>query len=125
MVVHDIEVIKRMTSPRAFRSETLILVRSNGNLLISSNGTVKVVQRLQSRTLLEQHVALDPPWQGFGELVLSVNPRRYSKDVIQLFECSLLGLWYEEENEDQRRQIEPGIKGESTYGVEHLEDTWE
>ena len=101
------------------------LVCNDSNLLISSNGTVEVVQRLQFGVLVPEYVTLDPPWQGFGELVLGVDPRGHSEDVIEFFKCSLFGLWYKQEDEDQGSKVEPGVESKSTNRVEHLEDTRE
>ena len=58
------------------------LMRNDSNLLVRSNGTIEVVQRLQLGALVLENVALNPPWQGLGELVLGVNPRGHGEDVI-------------------------------------------
>lgn len=101
------------------------LVRNNSNLLVSSNGTIEMVQRLQYGALLHEDVTLEPPWQGLGELVLDMYPRGHGEDVIQFFKCALLRLWDEQEDKHQGGKIEAGVEGESTDGVEDLEDTWE
>lgn len=68
------------------------LVFRVGVVLATFDTTVKVVQRLKSRSLVPQDVALDPPRQSLGSLVAHELSERNGKDVIQLFKCPLLGL---------------------------------
>ena len=95
------------------------------HLLVSSHCTIEVVERLQLGILSEEHVALEPPGQCFGKLVLGVHTSGYSKDVVQFFERTLLGLGYEQEDKTQGSNIKAGVKGECTDRVEGDEDTRE
>lgn len=53
---------------------------------------VEVVERLQDSVLLEEHPALEPPWESLAELVLDESGSGETKDVVQFFEGTLLGF---------------------------------
>lgn len=55
-------------------------------------GVLFLVQRSERGALLEEDVALDPPWRGLGELVLGELAGGHSEDVVELLEGLLLRL---------------------------------
>lgn len=53
----------------------------------------ELVQRLQRSILVESNIALEEERRRFGHVVLHVLASRDSKDVVKLFQRTLLGFW--------------------------------
>jgi hypothetical protein len=51
-----------------------------------------VVEWLENGVVLEEHPALEPPWESLAELVLDESGSGETKDVVQFFEGTLLGF---------------------------------
>lgn len=93
------------------------------SLLLLDN--LKVVQRRLGGVLLHEHVSLEPPWQRNSELVASKLGDGNSKDPVQLFQCSLLGLGDPEENHDECDHVEACVDAESADSASLLEQEGE
>src|ERR1700676_3540485 len=63
----------------------------------ASRRRVEVIQRLESRSFSHQDVSLDPPRESCFQLISYMNPGRDSKDIVQLFQRTLLRLRNPEE----------------------------
>lgn len=70
-------------------------------------------------------MALKEPGQPGAGLVGHVTAGGHGKDVIQLFQSPLLGLWEPEEDHDQRDDVQCRVEAESTLGREGLQDSRE
>jgi hypothetical protein len=64
------------------------------------NRFVKLIQRLQLRTLIHEDPAADPPRQRLRRLVLHESSGRYGEDVVKFLKGMLLGFGHEEEDHD-------------------------
>jgi hypothetical protein len=67
---------------------------------------VKLVQRFQVSILLKEDIALDPPGEDLENLVSHMLACRNSKDVIEFFKGTLLGLGNPDEDHDESYNIE-------------------
>jgi hypothetical protein len=76
---------------------------------------IETIQRLQLGILLAQRMILKPPWQCLGYLVMvcGESPHRHRKDILELLERPLFGLWYEEENHYEYQDIEAPMLGQA------------
>jgi hypothetical protein len=54
----------------------------------------KVIKRLELRVPIEKDPALDKVRQRSAELVGRMSSRRDCEDIVELFECSLLGFCF-------------------------------
>ena len=84
-------------SPRLLQVVRAGRVRGLGRLgrdLLRLLGVVVLllVQRAERGALLEEHIALDPPGRGLGELVLGELAGGHGEDVVELLEGLLLRL---------------------------------
>lgn len=77
-----------------------------------------MIQRLQPRTLIPEHVPLNPPRQPRVRLVPNELAQRHRKDIVQFLECALLRLGHEEEDHDERDDVEAGVESECAGGRE-------
>lgn len=67
---------------------------------------VELVQWLQVRILLTEDIALDPPWENLEHLVSHMLACGDSKDVIEFFKGTLLGLGNPDEDHDEGYNVE-------------------
>ena len=101
------------------------LVLDNSNLLVRSYCTIEMIERLQLRPLVAQNVSLEPPRKRLRNLVSDVHAGRHRKDVVQFLKRALFSLRYEQEDENQCRNVETCVEGESAHRVEGAKDTRE
>src|SRR5450755_2422129 len=123
---HDLEVTHALIVPKLARGTSNLVgqftnharparVSSSRNallpdlrlvVLIVHKTAVEMVKWLKPEALLAQNIFLEPPWQNFGDLIVHVSPGGYRKDVVELFQGSLFGLWDPKEDHDERRHVE-------------------
>lgn len=59
------------------------------------------------------------------ELVAHEASAGDSEDIVEFFECTLLGLGDEEEDHDESHHVEASVKAEGSSWREDSQDTWE
>jgi hypothetical protein len=76
--------------------------------------------------LLSKDVALNPPWKHTEELMAHEGPHRYSEDVVELFESTLLRLGDEKEDHAESQYVESCVETKGarrSHGIEHTRDS--
>jgi hypothetical protein len=79
----------------------------------------ETIQRLQLGILLAQRMILKPLWQCPGYLVSGESTHRHGKEIHDLLERPLFGLWHEEENHYEYQDIEAPILGQQLSKSKH------
>lgn len=92
----------------------LIIVLDNaGTPLRFALDVIESVKWLQLRALVHCHPALEEVRERLGDVVFSMLARRHGENIVELLECALLGLGYEEEDHDEGRHVQEGVETES------------
>ena len=110
---------------RRVRYSGFVIVGVSDSLTWSSNileilldVLIERVQRLELSILLEEHPPLNEPWKPGTSLVFGELSERYGKDIVEFFQCSLLGFWHEEEDHNEGYDVQSGVETKSTCGCE-------
>src|ERR1700712_418614 len=88
-------------------------------------GIIKMVKLWLNFALSHKHPAAEPPGELLASLERRVSASRNTKDVIELFQRSLLGFIEEEENEEECDYVEAGVEAEDAGRCESGEHSWE
>lgn len=86
---------------------------------------VKVVELGLRLAFALENIAAEPPRELLPALEGCVCLRRHPEDVIQLFQCPLLGFIKEEEDEEEGDDVEASVEAEDAGGRECREHTRE
>lgn len=114
-------IINLHTDNKLTTDDQTKLVRSTGGkgrilgVLLDTADFLEVVERLQV-SLLAEDVALEEPGEPGVKLVAGVPAGRHAKDVVELFECELLSLRQEEEDENESGNVESSVEAKGTGG---------
>jgi hypothetical protein len=93
--------------------------------IVRRDMTIEGIQSWASFALLAENVAPDPPWQHAAELMAHEGPRWHCKDVVELFESTLLGLRDKQEDHAKGAYVKSSVETKGaccSHGAEHA---WE
>lgn len=94
--------------------------------LVRIRHTIEMVQIRARLVFLPQDPAAEPPGQHRLPLIAGVSLGRHREYVVQLFECPLFGLGYEQEDEEERYEVQSCIEPERTrrgHGAQHARES--
>lgn len=91
-------------------------------LLIVLLSILEMIQLGLALSLPKENPFPKPPWKLFRRLELGVTSGGYSKDVVELFESSLLRFRQEEVDEEERHNVQTRIEAKCAYSRECVQD---
>ena len=93
--------------------------------IVCRDMSLKGIKRWTDCVLLSKNIAFEPPRKYGKELVAHEGPSWHCKDIVELFECTLLCLRDKQEDHAEGAYVECGVetKGASrSHGINHTRE---
>jgi hypothetical protein len=93
--------------------------------IVRRDMAIEGIQSWASFALFAEDVAPDPPWQHAAELMAHEGPRWHRKDVVELFERSLLRLRDKHKDHAKGAYVKPSVETKGACWSHGAKHAWE